>query len=57
LLRNPLFWSQFTNPSHPSMIEFVDRHSAAPGVRFLGRSLLYPVLPADQHLFTKLSGR
>jgi hypothetical protein len=38
------------------MIEFVDRHSTAPVFRFLGRSLLYSVLRADQHLFTKLSG-
>jgi hypothetical protein len=33
------------------MIEFVDRHSAAPVVQFLGGNLLYSVLPADQHLF------
>jgi hypothetical protein len=39
------------------MIEFVDRHSTAPGIRFLGRSLLYPFLHADQHFITKLSGR
>ena len=55
-LGNSLTWPQFTNSLHPSMIEFVDRHLASPGVRFLGRSLLYPVFPADQLLFTKLSG-
>ena len=57
LLGNSLAWPQFTNSSHPSMIEFVDRHSASPSVRFRGRNLIYSVLHADQHLFTKLSGR
>jgi hypothetical protein len=57
LLGNSLIWSQFTNSLHPSMIEFVDRHLAGPSVRFRGGNLMYSVLPADQHLFTKLSGR
>lgn len=56
-LCNSLAWSQFTNSLHPSMIEFVDRHSTAPVFRFRGGNLLYSVLHADQHLFTKLSGR
>src|SRR5271157_42643 len=56
-LRDSLVRPQFTNSLHPVMIEIVDRHSTAPVVRFLGRSLLYSVLRADQHLFTKLSGR
>ena len=55
LLRNSLIWPQFTNSLHPCMIEFVDRHSTAPVFRFLGRNLIYSVLRADQHFFTKLS--
>ena len=55
-LRNSLVRSQFTNSTHPVMIEFVDRHSTAPVFWSLGRNLLYSVLRADQHSFIKLSG-
>jgi hypothetical protein len=54
-LCDTLFWAQFTDLLNPSTIGLVDRHGILLVILFVAK-LLYPIFPADQYSFVKVSG-